>query len=76
MQPTPQHQPTAKQELIDINYRKVRESCERIANVLGISNNPVVMNSLQNSKPPITQDYFSPNKKDDTTRATNFYNPR
>lgn len=35
-----------KEELIDFNYKKVRESCERIASVLGIKDKPDVISSL------------------------------
>lgn len=59
-----------------MNYRRVRESCERIANVLGININPATMSSLSeipktNHPQTVTSafnhvktptDYLSPNK--------------
>ena len=72
--------PRTKEEFVDMNYRKVRESCERIASVLGINANPTILNSMKspNNNKPDGNDYFSPNKRtgDDTTMASHFFNPR
>jgi len=71
-----------------LNYRKVRESCERIAHVLGINTNPLTQSNNEMPSYPHTTvsamnhvktptDYFSPQRKgDQTTMASNFFNPR
>lgn len=77
--------PRSREEFIDDNYRKVRESCERIANVLGLNTAaslgpmpkttyPQSAASGQNQMRTPTE-FLSPARKGDETTGTNFFNP-